>query len=108
MELAIVRHQGRTLNMVIYLAPVWRPKTRSKNKLRLNTKNLLNPKLNTTGVTMIDTSSSEENLESSTGKSKGKKPLKTLEEFSLTQTKLSAVFLELRDEMSKEQQRKET
>ena len=39
-------------------------------------KNLLNLKLNTAGVTMIDTSSSEENLESSTGKSKGKKPLK--------------------------------
>ena len=30
-----------------------------------------------------------------------------MEESSLTQTKLSAVFLELRDEMSKEQQRKE-
>ena len=73
----------------------------------LNMKNLLNPKLNTTEVTMIDTSSSEEKLESSKGKSKGKKPLKTIEKSSLTQTKLSAVFLELRDEMLKEQQKEE-
>ena len=102
MELATVRHEGKTLNMVKYLAPGWRPKTKSKNKLRLNMKKLLNPKLNTAGVTMIDTSSSEENLESRKGKSKGKKPLKTVKESSLTQTKLSAVFLELRDEMLKE------
>ena len=71
-------------------------------------KKLLNPKLNTSRVTMIDTSSSQEKLESSTSKSKGKKPLKTVEGSNLTQTKLSAVFLELRDEMLKEQQRKET
>ena len=70
-------------------------------------KKLLNPKLNTTEVTMINTSSLEVNLESSKGKSKGKKPLKTIEESSLTQTKLSAVFLELRDEMLKEQQKEE-
>ena len=68
MELATVRHQGRTLNMVKELASGWRPKTRPKNKLRLNMKKLLNPKLNTAEVTMIDTSSSEENLESSKGK----------------------------------------
>ena len=37
-------------------------------------KKLLNPKLNIVEVTKIDTSSSEENLESSKGKSKGKKP----------------------------------
>ena len=70
-------------------------------------KKILNPKLNTAGVTMIDTSSSEENLESSTGKIKGKKPLKTVEGSILTQTKLSAVFLELRDEMLKEQKKEE-
>ena len=88
MELATVRHQRKFLKMVKELASEWRP----KNKLRLNMKKLLNPKLNTAEVTMIDTSSSEENLESSKGKSKRKKPLKKLEESSLTQTKLSAVF----------------
>ena len=103
MELFTVRHQGKNLKMVKDLAPGWRPKTRSKNKLRMNMKKLLNPKLNTAEVTMIDTSSLEENLESSKGKSKGKKPLKTVKESSLTQTKLSAVFLELREEMLKEQ-----
>ena len=66
-------------------------------------KKLLNPKLNTEEVTMIDTSSLDEKIESS----KGKKPLKTVEESSLTETKLSAVFLELRDEMLKEQQKEE-
>ena len=36
MELATVRHQGRTLKMLGELAPGWRPKTRPRNKLRLN------------------------------------------------------------------------
>ena len=58
-------------------------------------KKLLNPKLKTEGITMIDTSSSDEKIESSKGNSKGKKPLKIEEESSLTQTRLSAVFLEL-------------
>ena len=107
MEFSTVMHQGKTLNMVGELALGWRPKTRPKNKLRLNMKKLLNPKLNKEEVTMIDTSSSEEKLESSEGKSKGKKPLKTVEESSLTETKLSAVFLELRGEMLKEQQKEE-
>ena len=70
-------------------------------------KKLLNPKLNKAEVTMIDTSSLDENLESRKGKSKGKKPLKIVEESSLTETKLSAVFLELRGEMLKEQQKEE-
>ena len=70
-------------------------------------KKLLNPKLNKEKVTLIDTSSSDEKLESSKGKSKGKKPLKTVEESSLTETKLSTVFLELRGEMLKEQQKKD-
>ena len=103
MEFATVMHQGKTLKMVGELAPGWRPKTRPKNKLRLNMKKMLNPKLNTEEVTMIDTSSSDEKLKSS----KGKKSLKTVEESSFTQTKLSAVFLELRGEMLKEQQKEE-
>ena len=41
----------------------WRPKTRPKNKLRLNMKNLLNPKLAKEKITVIDSdSSSQENL----------------------------------------------
>ena len=66
-------------------------------------KKLLNPKLNTEVVTMIDISSSDEKIKSSKGKSKGKKPLKIVEESNLSETKLSAVFLELRGEMLKEQ-----
>ena len=80
--------------MIAEFAPGWRPKTRSKNKLRLNMKNLLNPKIKTEGITMIDTCS-DEKLESSKGNSKGKKPLNTEEESSLTETKLFAVFLEI-------------
>ena len=70
-------------------------------------KKLLNPKLKTDKITMIDTYSSDEKIESSKGDSKGKKSLKTVEESSLTETKLSAVFLELRGEMLKEKQKEE-
>ena len=44
------------------IAHVWRPKTRPRNKLRLNMKKLLNPKLNKERVIVIDDSSSEEKL----------------------------------------------
>ena len=40
----------------------WRPKTRVKNKLRLNMKNILNPKLRNEKVTMIEDSSNEEDM----------------------------------------------
>ena len=70
-------------------------------------KKLLNPKLNIEGITVIDNSSSDEKLDFGKGDSKGKKPLKTEEESSLTETKLSAVFLEIRDQMLKEQQKDE-
>ena len=39
-----------------------RPKTRSKNKLILNMKKLLNPKLAQKKITMIEDSSSQEEL----------------------------------------------
>ena len=42
------------------LAPGWRPKTRPRNKLRLNMKKLLNPNLNVKGVTVIDDNSADE------------------------------------------------
>ena len=46
-ELAAIQHQGKELKMPGEIASYWRPKTRSKNKLRLNMKKLLNPRLNT-------------------------------------------------------------
>ena len=71
-------------------------------------KKLLNPKLNIEKVTLLDSSSSDEKPESSKGNNKGKKPLKTEEESSHTETKVSAVFLEIRGELLKEQQKDET
>ena len=41
----------------------WRPKTRAKSKLRLNMKKILNPKLAKERVTVIEDSSSQEDLE---------------------------------------------
>jgi len=96
MEFASITHQGKTLKMVGELAPGWRPKTRPRNKLRLNMKKLLNPKLNKEGVTVIDYSSSDEKLDVDKGDNKGKRPMKSEKESSLTETKLSDVFLEIR------------
>ena len=42
----------------------WRPKTRATNKLKLNMKRILNPKLQKEKITVIEDSSSEENNES--------------------------------------------
>ena len=74
MEFSLVTHQGKTFKMVGELAPGWRPKTRPRNKLRLNMKKLLNPKFNKEGVTVIDDSSVDEKLDVEKGDSKGKKP----------------------------------
>ena len=41
----------------------WRPKTKVKNKLRLNMKKILNPKLRKEKITMIEDSTSEEDME---------------------------------------------
>ena len=117
MEFSTVRHQGRTLKMLGYLAPRWRPKTRPKNKLRLNMKKLLNPRLNTKEVTVLDDDSSDEKPKNEkkavlktpvSHHTKVKNPLKSAEEIGLTDTKLSSVFLELRGELLKEEQQKET
>ena len=66
-------------------------------------KKLLNPRLNTKEVIVLDDDSLDEKIESSRGDCKGKIALKSVEQSSLTETKLSAVFLELREEMLKEQ-----
>ena len=44
-QLATIKHQGKSLSMLGEVGVGWRPKTRPKNKLRLNMKKLLNPKL---------------------------------------------------------------
>ena len=67
-------------------------------------KKLLNPKLNKEGVTVIDDSSSDEKLDVEKGDSKGKKPMKSEKGYTLTETKLSDVFLEIWGQMLKEQQ----
>ena len=107
MEFSSIIHQGKTFKMVGELSPGWRPKTRPRNNLRMNMKKLLNPKLNKEGVTMIDDSSSDEKMNVDKGDSKGKKPMKLEEESNLTETKLSDVFLEIRGQMLKEQQKDE-
>ena len=45
------------------IGTAWRPKTRPKNKLKLNMKKLLNPKLAQKKITVIEDSSSQEELE---------------------------------------------
>ena len=80
--------------MVGELAPRWRPKTRPRNKLRMNMKKFLNPKLNK-GVIVIDDSSSDEKLDVDKGDSKGKRPMESERESALTETKLSNIFVEI-------------
>ena len=53
---------------------------------------------------MIDDSSSDEKLDVDKGDSKGKRPMKSEREFSLTETKLSNIFLEVQSQMLQEQQ----
>ena len=62
-QLAAIKHQGKTLSMLGEIGIGWRPKTRPKNKLRLNMKKLLNPKLASEKITILEDSSSQEDLE---------------------------------------------
>ena len=61
------------------IGTAWRPKTRPKNKLRLNIKKLLKFKLAKKKITIIEDSSSQEELEDIEDKKekdmKGKKPM---------------------------------
>ena len=78
---------------------VWRPKARLKNKLRLNTKKLLNPKLAEKKVTIIEDSSSREKLGDSEDDNKevmkGKKPIVLKEKPVFTDTNISDIFMEV-------------
>ena len=62
-QLAAIKHQGKALSMLGEIEVGWRPKTRPKNKLRLNMKKLLKPKLAQEKITVIEDSSSQEELE---------------------------------------------
>ena len=62
-QLATIKHEGKNLSMLGEIRVGWRPKTRPKNKLRLNMKKLLNPKLSHEKITLIEDSSSQEELE---------------------------------------------
>ena len=99
-EFATVIPQGKTLKMLGEIAPVWRPKTRPKNKLRLNMKKLLNPKLANEKVTLIEDSSSEDKLD--------ERPKESKIKFAMTDTKISDIFLEIRNQIIQEQQLNET
>ena len=62
-QLVAIKHQGKSLSMLGEIGVGWRPKTKPKNKLRLNMKKLLNPKLAQEEITVIEDSSSQEELE---------------------------------------------
>ena len=70
-------------------------------------KKLLNPKLAKEKVTMIEDSSSEEKLHDSEDGNKGKKPIESKEKSFFTDTKISDIFLEIRNQMFQEQQQNE-
>ena len=74
-EFASITHQGKTLKMLGEIAAVWRPKTRPKNKLRLNMKKLPKPKLAKEKVTVIEDSWSEDKLDDDKDDNKGKKQI---------------------------------
>ena len=62
-QLAAIKHRGKTLSMFGEVGVGWRPKTRPKNKLRLNLKKNWNPKLAQEKITILEDSSSQEDLE---------------------------------------------
>ena len=61
-KLSSITHQGKVVKMLGEIGTAWRPKNRPKNKLRLNMKKLLNPKLVEKKITVIEDSSSQEEL----------------------------------------------
>ena len=83
------------------------PKTRLKNKLKLNMKKLLNPKLAEKKVTVIEYSSSQEELGDSEDDNKevikDKKPIVSKEKLVFIETKISDIFMEVRKQMIQEQ-----
>ena len=99
-QLDSIKHQGKVLKMLGEIGIAWRPKTRSKNKLRLNMKKLLNRKLAENKITVIEDSSSQEKLEDSEDENKkvmkGKKQIVSENKLVFTKTKISEIFKEVR------------
>ena len=62
-QIASIKNQGKVLKMLGEIGIAWKPNTMPKNKLRLNMKKLLNPKLAEKKITVIEVSSSQEELE---------------------------------------------
>ena len=66
-QISAVKYQGKSLVMLGGAETRWRPKTRAKNKLRLNIKKILNPKLAKEKVIAIEEYSYQEDLEEEEG-----------------------------------------
>ena len=98
-QLASIKDQGKILSMLGEIGVVWRPKTRPKNKIRLNMKKLLNPKLAQKKIIVIEDSSSQEELEENeylnVKEMKGKKQIISEDELAFTETKISKIFKEV-------------
>ena len=62
-QISAVKFLGKSFVMLGEIGTRWRPKTRAKNKLRLNMKKILNPILMKEKVTVIEDSSSQEDME---------------------------------------------
>ena len=60
-QISSVKFQGKYF--VMLGESKWRPKRRAKNKLRLNMKKILNPNLMKEKITVIEDSSSQEDME---------------------------------------------
>ena len=99
-QLASIKHQGKNLSMLGDIGVGWRPKTRPKNKLRLNIKKFLNPKLAQKKIIVIEDSSSQEELEENeylnVKEMKGKKQITSEDKLAFIETKISEIFKEVR------------
>ena len=62
-QLSAVKFQGKSFVMLGETEMRWRPKTRAKNKLRLNMKKILNPRLMKEKIIVIEDSSTQEDME---------------------------------------------
>ena len=60
-QISSIKFRGKSYAMIG--ESNWRPKTRTKNKLRLNMKRILNPRLMKDKITEIEDSSSQEDVE---------------------------------------------
>ena len=98
-HLSSIKHQGKNLSMLGEIGAGWRPNTRPKNKLILNMKKMLSPKLAQKKITVIEDSSSQEELEenedSNVKEMKGKKHVISKDKLAFTKTKISEMLKEV-------------